>query len=481
MYKVAKILLCCMLLWVQPLRGETTQEIARIVESKVMQHASVGVCIVDVATGETVAAYDPDRALTPASITKVVTAATVMQLYADTARWYTSVGYTGHVGDNGTLHGDVVIKGCIDPSLSAERSCRATTAFLDSVASALRRAGIVTIDGDIVADASICEKGGGTSQWLEEDRGWYYGAGCYGLNYRNNRYDLWLQTGAERSVPEIVATSLPMPMITYRNYLTVGKSDSSFVAINPYTGDCLLTGIVPAHQERFKLPCSMPDPPRVLAHEMKCHLQQAGIAVKGNPMTRLMRHDAGGDTAEMTEVLLRFPSDRLSAMVETMLWHSDNLYAEALLRYVALSCDSVAKVSTALAVERDLWQRAGLDVDAMQLYDGCGLARKNSLTPRFIASLLAKACHIPALGQPFVSLFPQAGKDGTVRNFLARKPLAGTLRLKSGSMGGVLCYAGYYTEGSRTYAVVLMSNHHTCRNATVRELFGKVLRAVLGK
>ena len=75
----------------------------------------------DVATGKLLVAYNENRAFTSASLTKIITAATVLQLYPDTARWYTRVGYTGHIDDSGVLHGDVVIRGCIDPSLANER------------------------------------------------------------------------------------------------------------------------------------------------------------------------------------------------------------------------------------------------------------------------------------------------------------------------------------------------------------------------
>ena len=458
------------------LHADTADAIARLQSGAGMSHASVGICILDISSGRTVAACNEHLSLIPASVTKIVTAATAFRLYPDTMRWYTQAGYSGRIDAQGTLQGDIIIRGCIDPSLAGERATRSKTAFADSLAAAVQRAGIKAVAGRIIADASLCEMNV-AAQWLGEDTGWYYGAGCYGINYRNNRYDLFLQTGGIGTRPVIAASSVPMPMITYHNHLTVGSKDSSFVAVNAYTGDCVLSGTVPADRKRFRLPCSMPDPPLVLAYDIRRRLQSAGISVPAEPATDCILREEGHSVPPIAVPFCSFPSETLSQMIQTTLWHSDNLYAEALLRYIGLSASPVAQTSTALITERDLWKNAGLDVQELNLFDGCGLARKNTLTPRFIATLLAHMYNADT-GRRFISLFPQAGQEGTVRSFLAKNPLPGTLRLKSGSMSGVLCYAGYYTTSGHTYAVVLMSNHHTCRTAEVRLRFEQFLRTV---
>ena len=460
--------------WSQNLRQA---DCAAFFSGKGMRHASVGVCVMDVATGKLLVAYNENRAFTSASLTKIITAATVLQLYPDTARWYTRVGYTGHIDDSGVLHGDVVIRGCIDPSLANERGERSPEAFLDTVEAAIGRAGICAIEGDIVADASLCGVET-SSQWLAEDLGWYYGAGCYGINYKGNRYDLYLRTGAAGTQPHILGTSTTVAPVAYRNHLVVGQKDSSFVSVVPYSGQCILSGVVPPHRERFVLPCSMTDPSLTLACDVMQRLQAAHIPVAGRAVTDRLLYEAQEPLPAALSVLCEYPSDELLPMVETMLHHSDNLYAEAMLRYVALSQDTVATASTALAIERALWEGEGLDTDAMLLYDGSGLARKNMVTPYFLASLLSRAYGMHQLGAAFVSAFPEAGREGSVRSFMARQKLPGILRLKSGSMGGVLCYAGYYMNAGTTYAVVLMCNHHTCRNAQLRGLYEQLLRTI---
>ena len=53
-------------------------------------------------------------------------------------------------------------------------------------------------------------------------------------------------------------------------------------------------------------------------------------------------------------------------------------------------------------------------------------------------------------------------ENGTVKKLLKNSPLKGKMALKSGSMTGVLCYAGYYPAEHPQYAVVLMTNKYRC-------------------
>ncbi|MDR2791428.1 MAG: hypothetical protein LBB27_01620, partial [Tannerellaceae bacterium] len=46
-------------------------------------------------------------------------------------------------------------------------------------------------------------------------------------------------------------------------------------------------------------------------------------------------------------------------------------------------------------------------------------------------------------------------------------PLEGTVRIKSGSMTAVRCYAGYVHHGGRRYAVAMFVNNYTCPATTI--------------
>ncbi|MDE6134983.1 MAG: D-alanyl-D-alanine carboxypeptidase, partial [Muribaculaceae bacterium] len=71
----------------------------------------------------------------------------------------------------------------------------------------------------------------------------------------------------------------------------------------------------------------------------------------------------------------------------------------------------------------------------------------------------------------YASYFPRAGKDGTLRGFLAKSPLTGKIALKTGSVSSVQCYAGYKLDddGNPTHIIVIMVNGFFCPRRQVRE------------
>lgn len=439
-----------------------------------LSSATVGVHIVVVDTREVVASYNAHKSFVPASLVKIPTAVAVMKTYDDDMRWYTSVGYTGHLVDS-MLYGDIVIRGSIDPSLSNPSSTQPVTVFIDSLLSAVAQAGIKQVCGRVVVDESICDMGG-WSEWMVEDMGYYYGAACFGANYKGNEYGLNFGTDSIGTIPRLLGASMHTPPMRYINQLLSGEKDLSQIYTMPYASDCLLMGTIPAHRNKYTLRCAMPDAPLFMAYDITATLREAGVVVEGTPTTyRILSHE-GQPLPSAHTTLYVHASDCLSDMVSVMMHRSNNLYAESLLRYVALSRDSIATISQALSVERTILSQVGVDTLCMKISDGCGLSRKNLMTPHSLATLLLGAYNDAELGTRFVSRFPQAGKEGSVKSMMARKPLPGLLRLKSGSMSGVLCYAGYYEHGGRNYAIVLMSNNHSCKTSVVRAAFERLLR-----
>lgn len=461
------------------LGADATTPCQRLLQSDDMAHALVGVHIVDVNTSEVLASCNADKALVPASLVKVFTATAVMKCYDDTQCWHTIVGHSGQVVDS-VLYGDIVVRGSMDPSLACSISMQPANTFVDSILAALKRAGIRQIKGQIVVDASVCETGG-WGQWMAEDIGFYYGAACFGANYKGNEYNLYLRTDSIGTRPQLIGTSMPTPELQYSNYLTAATKDCAEVYTTPYTSQCVLMGGVPAYRDKFSLRCAMPDAPLFMAYDIHNAIHDAGVIVEGSPTTDRILREEGRQITSIETRLYDHVSDPLGEMVRVMLHKSSNLYAEALLRYISLREDSIATLPAALSCEYDIMQQMAIDTLALNLTDGSGLSRKNLATPRVLTSLLVNAYHDTLVGERLISKLPQAGKEGSVRSLFSRNPLPGILRIKSGSMGGVLCYAGYYQYAGKTYAIVLMSNNHNSKASVVRAAYERLLRDILGR
>ena len=149
--------------------------------------ASIGICITDVATGETLVSHNDRQAIIPASTVKVITSATALRLLGSDYRTSTTVGYTGQIDSAGTLHGTLVIRGGGDPSLGSAYGSRPAEEFVDRVIDALQTHRIRAIEGTIVVDNSLFDGPAVSPKWMLEDLIWYYATGCHAFSYRDNQ------------------------------------------------------------------------------------------------------------------------------------------------------------------------------------------------------------------------------------------------------------------------------------------------------
>ena len=186
------------------------QPIQQLLAKPYMRGASFSLLIKETESGRVVCAYDTLRQLTPASVMKLVTTATALELMGEDYRYPTRITYDGHIED-GTLRGNLYIEGSGDPSLGSAFIDEEPEAFARDWIEAIRRTGIRRVTGSVVADASLFDTEGLSLKWAREDLGSYYGTGSYGLSVFDNRYTLLLRTGAPGSRPRVTGTEPALP------------------------------------------------------------------------------------------------------------------------------------------------------------------------------------------------------------------------------------------------------------------------------
>ena len=85
--------------------------------------AAVSAMVVALDQGKVIAALEPDRQLTPASVTKLVTGTRALDIWGANHRFTTRLAATAPV-QNGQLAGDLVLLGGADPALTGGRAGR---------------------------------------------------------------------------------------------------------------------------------------------------------------------------------------------------------------------------------------------------------------------------------------------------------------------------------------------------------------------
>ena len=464
-----KIVLLCLLICFHALAGaQTPAPVKRLLQAPYMRGASFSLIVKDVQDGKTVCSYDTDRLQSPASVLNTVATATALEILGEDYRYPTTLEYDGTL-ENGTLKGNLYIKGSGDPSLGSSYFAPDQNKVLSAWIAALQKAGIRRITGSIISDESIFDTEGASVKWLREDMGNYYAPGSYGLSIFDNMYKLSLQTGAVGSRPVLKGTEPNIPFIRFKNYLKTASvsSDSAYIIGAPLDDVRYLYGVLPANREAYVLKGDIPDPALYLAHYLTDRLRQKGIQVDGAPSCyRIEAEENRWNKKERKEIVTTY-SPTLREIASVCNHVSHNLYADALVKTIGLQYkprknEVISSFGRGVQVVKEYWEKKGLDVFSLRMNDGSGLAPADKVSAGFMGELLAYMATESAVSEAFIASLPQAGIEGSVRNFLKGSKLQGKARLKSGGITGVRSYAGYITEDGKTYAVAIFSNNYSC-------------------
>lgn len=477
-----KIVLLCLLLCLHLLAGaQTPAPVKWLLQAPYMRGASFSLVVKDVQEGKTVYSYDTDRLQSPASVLKTVATATALEILGEDYRYPTTLEYDG-ILENGTLEGNLYIKGSGDPSLGSSHFAPGQNKFLSTWIAALQKAGIKHITGSVISDESIFDTEGVSIKWLREDMGNYYAPGSYGISIFDNMYKLSLQTGAAGTRPVLKGTEPDIPFIRFKNYLKAApvSSDSAYIIGAPLDDVRYLYGVLPANREAYVLKGDIPDPALYLARYLTDQLQQKGIRVDGSPSCyRIEVEENRWKKGERKEIVTTY-SPTLREIASICNHVSHNLYADALVKTVGLQYkprrnEMISSFGRGVQVVKEYWEKKGLDVFPLRMNDGSGLAPADKVSAGFMGELLVYMATESAVSDAFIASLPQAGIEGSVRNFLKGSKLQGKAHLKSGGITGVRSYAGYITKDGRTYAVAVFSNNYSCPMSRMTRALEKLL------
>ena len=477
-----KIVPLCLLLCLHLLAGaQTPAPVKWLLQAPYMRGASFSLVVKDVQEGRTVYSYDTDRLQSPASVLKTVATATALEILGEDYRYPTTLEYDG-ILENGTLEGNLYIKGSGDPSLGSSHFAPGQNKFLSTWIAALQKAGIKHITGSVISDESIFDTEGVSIKWLREDMGNYYAPGSYGISIFDNMYKLSLQTGAAGTRPVLKGTEPDIPFIRFKNYLKAApvSSDSAYIIGAPLDDVRYLYGVLPANREAYVLKGDIPDPALYLARYLTDQLQQKGIRVDGSPSCyRIEVEENRWKKGERKEIVTTY-SPTLREIASVCNHVSHNLYADALVKTVGLQYkprrnEMISSCGRGVQVVKEYWEKKGLDVFPLRMNDGSGLAPADKVSAGFMGELLVYMATESAVSDAFIASLPQAGIEGSVRNFLKGSKLQGKARLKSGGITGVRSYAGYITKDGKTYAVAVFSNNYSCSMSRMTGALEKLL------
>jgi D-alanyl-D-alanine carboxypeptidase/D-alanyl-D-alanine-endopeptidase (penicillin-binding protein 4) len=445
----------------QTLQQKLTKAFEKLQLDSQCRYASLSLTVLDVNTGKEIFSANPAMGLATASTLKTITTITAFNVLGKGFKYQTHIGYSGTITD-GTLNGDVIIKGSGDPTLGSPRyESSREEHILTLMVDALRKAGIKKINGRIIGDDSIFGTQSIPDGWIYEDVGNYYGAGTSGLCWRENEYNIHFRTGEIGTPLEIIRQSPAMPYLKFMNEATNAPAhtgDNTYAYLPENTNVVYLRGTYAADQTKKYVSAALPDPAFDAAFRLNDTLNGLGITATGGPASATTLTAKGQVAPTITTDLLTVSSPELSKIIYWTNQKSINLYAEQLLKTIAWKSGKPVSTINGVTVLQDFWKQQGIDPNSLNIFDGSGLSPADRVTTRTLATIL-----LSATKQPWY------------RDFYESLPVYNDMHMKSGSIINVLNYAGYQTRNGQQLCFSIMVNNYNGPGKDIKEKIFRVL------
>ncbi|PRZ00102.1 D-alanyl-D-alanine carboxypeptidase/D-alanyl-D-alanine-endopeptidase [Marinilabilia salmonicolor] len=435
--------------------------------SRLPAHSSYSIVVRNLKTGETLTSQNGEKAMISASLMKLVTTATALEQLGPGFQYSTRFYVSGPV-ENGILQGNLIIEGSGDPTLGSKYfEDNHPDIVIQQVAGFLRKEGITGITGKILIDENCFDPFRYPSKRLWEDMGNYYGAPPAGLSWRDNTFELMLQSPARvGEICKVTAVNPPQNNITFTSFVrsAAHNKDSAYIYGVPGQEEWQIRGSMPAARKSFTIKGALPHPGITFGNEVQDLFRRETKI----PVERIL-HDSW---KKQSRLIGEIKSPLLSEIIAETNQRSINLFADHLLLSLGLMKDD-----SLLSV----WDRGLSEVDRfwkdktanayLGIADGSGLSPLNKLSSTFMVGMLEHLYQESPLFSEFKNSLSRNGHYGTLKYMWRHPSLQGKIYGKSGSMQDVLGYAGYFfPSGEEPFAFSIIINHHDLETKEAREV-----------
>ena len=449
---------------------DVSTEITKIAESSGLARHSIAYCVIDAATGETVAARNADAPMAPASNMKVLTTGAALLRLGSEFRFQTRL-VASAVSEGATPAVRLTVVGSGDPALGDPellKNCSwvdengtvhqglGTTELLASWVNGVRSAGITRVT-EVVVDARMFESEGFHPSWPVEQAAAPFCAEVWGLNFHANTLDI---------LPKVVGKSATIgamdPPYDWRQSTAASagkKSNKAFWVGRAPGSNALSYGGNVVANPKDQLALTVHDTPVLFAELLARRLRAEGIEVQSS---RVANANDPSPAGTIIGAVFQTP---ISVVLKRANTDSQTLYAECLFKRLGcavanhpLDSDTILPSPTvrpgswangAQALRDIVAQR--VDANTAQSWviaDGCGLARENRVTAAGLARWLRSFAIDAQFAATYFDSFAVAGSTGTVsKRFNGLEKYRTTVQCKTGYIRGVSCLCGRVDSG----------------------------------
>ncbi|MEZ4452251.1 MAG: D-alanyl-D-alanine carboxypeptidase/D-alanyl-D-alanine-endopeptidase [Nannocystaceae bacterium] len=416
-----------------PTRADLKATLDGFLAVKPLAKATIGVVVIDVATGEELYTHEPDAAVNPASNTKVVTTAAALSILGPEHRFVTRLYAGKGTRKAGSIDGDLYLKGGGDPWL--------VTADLYELAGDLRALGITKVNGRIVVDSSAFDRDELPPAFDQKQEFAAFRAPSSATSVNFNTYVVWARPGDDGKSAALVLDP-PTSLVTVASAITLEPGRRNRVTVERGTpAKGVLEALtfagtlgVDAGAVSYRYPIA--EPTLYAGDVLRAVLEQRGIKVQKSTIV------AGTAPKDAEEVAMH-ASQPLSVLCRGVNKLSNNFMAEQILKSLDAGPDHPATFAGGLDRVRQFLDGLGIAGEGLRLGNGSGLYDANRVTARQLARLLAAVHGDFRISADFLASLPILGADGTLRSRLSESQAARYVRAKTGTLDEASSLAGY--------------------------------------
>jgi len=401
-------------------------KVLSLMMEKGMAFDQVGIIVED--ENGKVFAFNEKKHLKPASLTKILTAGTALELLGTDFQFKSQLLMDGSI-KNHVLKGSIYLQNNGDPTFDS----RSLTNFL----TALKNQKIQTIDGDIVIDDSK----------------------QFDVQSRDTKS--WQRTPNPGNYPLFVNVD-PPPNVEpgSRSWKSAKKRLRRLIALN----------------EDYIVYENMVQPDLWTGQDFLLLLRKSKIRVTG----RVIRGKVPEDSAEIAVV-----NTPLTLVIHNMLKSSNNFYADMLIRNFAAhgGADRI-NMEDGIKYLDSFLDRVGVSHEDYSLYSGSGFTHNGFITAGALCLVLNHLRAQPNVSTVFYDSLPVAGLDGTLKHRMRRTEAVGRVHAKTGylaslvsrskSTDGVVALAGFANTSAEKYLTFVFLYNGRLSPNLVRSVFDKM-------
>jgi D-alanyl-D-alanine carboxypeptidase/D-alanyl-D-alanine-endopeptidase (penicillin-binding protein 4) len=198
-----------------------------------------------------------------------------------------------------------------------------------------------------------------------------------------------------------------------------------------------------------KIGISLPDPALAMAYDIAVLLKRNNISFLDYTTSRMDRLTDSDQKLLLTSVV----SPPLKEIIYWFNHKSVNLYGEQLLRTLGQKFGKSTSTNDGVKAMLNFWSDKGIDKETLNICDGSGLSPTDRVTTLSMAKVLS-----------------YAQKQVWFGTYLESFPTHNDLKMKSGTIGDVLAYAGYANvNGEVPVCFSLMINNYNGSSSALRQ------------